>query len=173
MSKEKSKPKTEELQKKLEELEKQKDDFLAGWQRARADFLNYKKEEMERIEQFLKYGEAEFILKILPILDNFDLAEKKLPEELRNDENARGLLQIKTQILDFLKSRGVEEIKAAGGKFDPNFHEAAEQVESVESKDNGSTSSPQGESGIIIEEIQKGYTINGRLLRPAKVKVTK
>ena len=162
MSEEKNKPRIEDLQKENQELEKQKVEYLAGWQRARADFLNYKKEEMERIEQFLKYGEEEFILKILPILDNFYLAEKKLPESLAKDESVKGLLQIKIQILGLLKNQGVEEIKAVGEKFDPNFHEAIEQVD-LENK----------EPGIVLEEIQKGYKINGRLLRPAKVRVTK
>jgi molecular chaperone GrpE len=168
----------EELKKKLEECQKLKEEYLAGWQRARADFLNYKKEEIERIEEILKYGGEEFILKILPILDNFDLAEKKLTEDLKNNDSIKGLLQIKTQILDFLRIQGVEEIKTIGEKFDPNFHEAVEQVE-----ENKLSSSPfadareieakDKDSGIIVEEVQKGYKINGRLLKPAKVKVVK
>ncbi|HXK32062.1 MAG TPA: nucleotide exchange factor GrpE [Candidatus Paceibacterota bacterium] len=150
----------ENLKKKLEECLKQKDEYLAGWQRARADFLNYKKEEMERITALLAYAGEELILKIIPILDNFELIEKKLPEGLKKDENVKGILQLKNQILDFLKNQGVEEMKTAGEKFDPNLHEAIETKEG-------------GESGVIIEEIQKGYIINGRLLRPAKVKVAK
>ncbi|MDO8436416.1 MAG: nucleotide exchange factor GrpE [bacterium] len=150
----------DELKKALEEYQKQKDEYLAGWQRARADFLNYKKEEMERIEELLKYAGEVMLLKILPILDNFYLAMKNLPENLAKDENVKGVLQIQNQILDFLKSQGVKEIKSTGEKFDPNFHEVVETAESQAQ-----------ESGAIIEEIQKGYTINGRLLRPAKVKV--
>ena len=146
----------------LEECQKLKDEYLAGWQRSRADLLNYKKEEMERIGDILKYANEGLILKILPILDNFEVAKKKLPENLKNDEHVKGLLLIKNQILDFLKSQGVEEIKSVGEKFDPNFHEV---VEETEEKDK--------ESGIIIEEIQKGYKINGRLLRPAMVKISK
>jgi len=152
----------EELKKKLEEFQKEKDEYLAGWQRARADFLNYKKEELERIKEILKYGNENLILKILPILDNFEITEKKLPENLKADVNIKGILQIKNQISDFLKNQGVEEIKTMGKKFDPNFMEV---VEEIEVKDK--------EPGIIIEEIQKGYKINGRLLRSAKVKITK
>lgn len=162
MSEEKDKLNLKDPQKKIEECEKLKDEYLAGWQRARADFLNYKKEEMERIGELLKYGNEEFVLKILPILDNFEIAEKKLPEDLKKDDNVKGLLMPKSQLQDFLKSQGLEEIKSIGEKFDPNFHEI---VEGVEMKDK--------ESGIIIEEIQKGYTINGRLLRPAKIKISK
>jgi len=110
----------EELKKKLEECEKLKDEYLAGWQRERADFLNYKREELERIGEILKYTNVGLILNILPILDNFEIAEKKIPEDLKNDENVKGILQLKNQILDFLKNQGVEEIKSLGEKFDPN-----------------------------------------------------
>ena len=129
--KEKELGESEELKKQLEECQKLKDEYLAGWQRARADLLNYKKEEMERIGDILKYANVDLILKIMPILDNFEVIEKKLPENLKNDENVIGLLQIKNQILDFLKSQGVEEVKAVGEKFDPNFHEVVEEVEVV------------------------------------------
>lgn len=145
-----------------EECQKQRDEYLAGWQRARADLLNYKKEEMERFEQVLKFAGEEFILRILPVLDNFNLAEKKLPEDLKKDNNVKGILQLKNQIEDFLKIQGVEEIKTSGNKFDPNFQEVIETVEQE-----------GGESGTVLEEIQKGYMINNRVLRPARVKVIK
>jgi len=160
----------EELKKKLEECEKLKDEYLAGWQRERADFLNYKREELERIGEILKYTNVGLILNILPILDNFEIAEKKLPEDLKNDENVKGILQIKNQILDFLKNQGVEEIKSAGEKFDPNFHEAVEEIEPSSAK---ATEGKDIKSGIIVEEIQKGYKIHGKVLRPARVKVAK
>ena len=151
-----------EIERQLEECQKLRGEYLAGWQRARADFLNYKKEEMERIGEFFKYANLNLILKFLPILDNFEIAEKKLPENIKNEENVKGILQIKNQILDFLKNQGVEEIKSVGEKFDPNFQEVVEEVE-IKNK----------EPGTIIEEVQKGYKINGRLLRPAKIKVIK
>ncbi len=159
---EEKEPTIEELKKKLEECQKLKDEYLAGWQRARADLLNYKKEELERVGNLIKYAGESFILEILLILDNFEIAEKQLPENLKQNENVKGLLLIKNQIREFLKNQGVEEIKSLGEKFNPNFHEAMEEVE-VKDK----------ESGIILEEIQKGYKINDRLLRPAKVKIAK
>lgn len=152
----------EELKKKLSECQKEKDEYLAGWQRARADFLNYKKEEMERIEELLRYADIGLILKILPVLDNFEEAQKKLQKEAEGDENIKGFLQIKKQIEGLLEARGVKAIDGLGKKFDPNFQEI---VEEVESKDK--------ESGIVLEEVQKGYLMEGRLLRPARVKVTK
>lgn len=124
--------------------------------------MNYKKEEMERIGGILEYAGAEFILKILPILDNFEVSEKKLPANLKEDVNVKGISQIKEQVLDFLKKQGVEEIKSIGEKFDPNFQEV---VEEVQDKDY--------QPGMVVEEIQKGYKIQGKVLRPAKVKVAK
>lgn len=152
----------EELKKKIEECEKKAAEYLSGWQRERADFLNYKKEEMERIGQLINYAREELILEILPLMDNFNVIEKKLPENSKKDENVKGLLQIKIQFQDFLKGLGVEEIKSIGEKFDPHLHEV---VEEIEVKDK--------EKGTVIEEVKKGYRADGRLLRPAKVKVIK
>lgn len=156
----------EELKEKLKECQKLKEEYLAGWQRERADLLNYKKGELERVGELIKYADVGIILKILPILDNFEISEKKLPENLKKDENIKGLLQIKNQIQDFLKHQGIEEIKSVGERFDPNLHEVVEEL-----RENSSPIAK--EPGIIVEEIQKGYKINGRLLRPAKVRVTK
>ena len=159
---EKLKKEIEELKKKLEETEKLKKEYLAGWQRARADLLNYKKEELERVGNLIRVANENLIFELLPILDNFDVAEKKLPENLKKDPNFQGILQIKKQILDFLKKHGVEEIESVGKKFDPKFHEVVEEVET-----------DKFETGQIVEEVQKGYKINGKVLRPAKVKVAK
>jgi len=152
----------ENLEKKLEECEKQRNEYLAGWQRARADFLNYKKEEMERVKSMIKYEQEEFFMEVLPILDNFEIIEKKLADNLKSNDNVKGVIQIKNQILNLLKHYDIEEIKAIDEKFDPNLHEAVEEV-----KKEGL------QSGMIIEEIQKGYMMNGKILRPAQVKVVK
>jgi molecular chaperone GrpE len=158
-------PVADDLQKRIEELEKQKAEYLAGWQRERADFINYKKDEMERIGGIMAYAGEEMITKMLPILDNFDIVEKNLSAEVKKDANIQGLLLIKKQIQDFLKSLGAEEIKSVGEKFDAKVHEVVEERP---------FDSAQGQkSGTIFEEVQKGYKINGRLMRPAKVKVVK
>lgn len=151
-----------DINKQLKECQKLRDHYLAGWKRARADFLNYKKEEAERIKELIKYSNEELILKILPILDNIYVAERKIPDDLKDNKWVKGLLQIKNQILDFLKSQEVEEIKSLNKKFDPNFHEVVEEIEKKDS-----------ESGIIIEEIKKGYIFNGKVIRPARVKISK
>ncbi|HHE67500.1 MAG TPA: nucleotide exchange factor GrpE, partial [Candidatus Parcubacteria bacterium] len=97
-----------------------------------------------------------------PILDNFDLAEKNIEKELKSNKTIDGFLRIKKQLLEFLRNEGVEEIKSLGEIFDPFVHEAVEELE----RDNK-------RPGTILEEVQKGYKINGRLLRPAKVKIAK
>ncbi|KKL50555.1 hypothetical protein LCGC14_2304330 [marine sediment metagenome] len=162
MKKSKKESEVKKLKKKLEEIEKQKKEYLAGWQRERADFLNYKKNEMERISELLKYANSGFVLKLLPVLDNFDIAHKKISKKAKSNKDIKGLLQIKSHLKDFLKTSGIEQIEVLGKKFDPVYHEIIELVEKKEK-----------ESGEIIEEIQKGYMIHGKLLRPAKVKAVK
>ena len=149
---------------KEEKEDKKADDkceeYLNGWKRERADFLNYKKEEMERIGEVIKYANEEMILKMLPILDNLFIAENKISDGLKKDEGVKGILQIKKQILDFLKTQGIEEIQAMGQKFDPNFHEVVEEIEG-------------SDPGTITEEINKGYFLNGKVIRAAKIKIIK
>ena len=139
---------------------KKEQEYLENWKRERAAFLNYKKEEAERVGEFVKFANQELILKILPILDNIYIAEKKLPGELKENLWVQGFLKIKTQILDFLENQEVKEMKCLGEKFDPNFQEAVEKIK-AEGK----------EEGIIIEEIKKGYLLHGKVIRPAKVKI--
>ena len=117
---------------------------------------------MERVKGFLEYASEELVLKVLPILDNFETCEKCLTCDPEEDKNVKGLLMIKNQLRDFLKSQGVEEVKSVGQNFDPNLHEVV-----------GETEAKDKEKGLIVEEVQKGYKINGRLLRPAKVKIIK
>lgn len=143
----------------MEELKNKAEEYLNGWKRERADFLNYKKDEMERIGNLIKYANEEIILNLLPVLDNVSLAEVHLKDE--------GISQIKKQFLDLLKKEGVEPIKTIGGKFDPNTMEAVGEAEGAE------RSRSTVESDIVVEEVQSGYKLNGKIIRVAKVKVTK
>lgn len=155
-------PDKEELKDKIEKLKKEKEEYLEGWQRARANFINYKKKERKRIEETVKYGNEEFLLKLLPIFDNLKRAEAYIPEEEREKDWVKGITHIKTQFKKLLKEEGIEEIKTIGEKFDPNVAEAVERVDSEEY-----------ETDIIVEEIQPGYKLKDKILRPAKVKVAK
>ena len=107
---------------------------------------------------FLK---VQWVLELLKIVDNFDRAIKHKPDGAESLNWAKGVEMIDTQLKDFLKAEGVEEIKAMGASFNPEIHEAIEEKEST------------GESGKIAEVLEKGYTLNGKLIRPSKVKVNK
>ncbi len=159
-----------EFEEKLKKCEEAKDKHLAGWQRERADFLNYKKGETERVEGVVKYAYVGLISKFLPVLDNLDIAEKKLPEKLKKDVNVKGLLQIREQIKALFKGQGVEEIDSLEKEFDPSLQELVGEVDLALAK---KMIGKKAKIGIVVEEIQKGYKIHGRLLRPAKVKIVK
>jgi len=150
----------EELQKQLQEAKAKCEEYLNGWKRERADFLNYKKDEMEKIGQLVKYANEELILKIIPILDNIYLAESHVPAELKDHKWIEGFNQIKNQLSNFLQKEGIEAIKTVGEKFDPNTMEAVGEAEGKE-KD------------IVVEEAQRGYSMHGKIIRPAKVKISK
>src|SRR3989344_6992957 len=116
-------------QDELIELKKKCEEYLNNWKRERADFINYKKEEMERIGIMAKYTREDIILKILPMLDSIELAKKQLPEEMKNNAWHEGFLQIQKQIDEFLKKEGIEEIETVGKQFDPNTMEAGAEIE--------------------------------------------
>lgn len=157
----------QEKQNELKECAKKRDEYLAGWQRARADFLNYKKEETDKISGMAFFAQAEVILSILETLDTFDKAESETGKMLEKHpcpdlkRMREGFLQVGKQMRDVLKKYDIDEIEAMGQKFDPSCAEAIEEIES------------DADTGIIVEEIQKGYKIAGKVLRPAKVKVAK
>jgi molecular chaperone GrpE len=157
----------EKLKKDLEDAKAKCEEYLNGWKRERADFLNYKKDEMERISDLAKYANEEIILKIIPILDNIYLAESHVPEELKNNNWIDGFLQIKKQLSDFLAKEGISPLDSIGKEFDPNTMEAVGEAKEAR---GGPTST---ESGTVVEEIQRGYTMHGKLIRPAKVKISK
>lgn len=154
--------KKDDLEKKLEECNLQKNEYLSMLQRAQADLINYKKEEALRIKEVGDYIKELILTQIFPILDNLKKAEDQIPRDLRNDPNINGLLKIGEQIEGFLRNQGFERIEAAGKDFNPNFHEAVQTLDM-----------PNEKSGKIIEEIQRGYILNGRVVRPARVKVVK
>lgn len=139
-------------QTELERCKKQCQEYLDGWKRAKADLINYKKDEEKRFKEFAEFVQMEIIRDILNVLDSF-YAAVDLPE---------GVQHIQKQLEDVLKRHGVEEIPVHKAQLlDPNFHEAIGEEESDQ------------EPGTITKEVVKGYTLNGRVIRPAKVKVAK
>ncbi len=143
-----------ELKDKLEIEKKRAAEHLAGWQRAKADYLNREREIGKEKVEWIKFANLELVLNLLPILDSFEQLTKNLAEGLKNDGWVNGVLKIKEQLENFLKNQGVEKIKTAGEKFNTEFHEAIEK---------------RGESGEIVEEIQAGYKMHEQVIRPAKV----
>ena len=141
-------------------IKQERDEYLAGWQRAKADLLNYKKETEERMKFLEEGARIEQILECLPILDNLELAASELTDKQKKDQVVGGFLQIIERFKKILKSQKIEEIKAVGKKFDPALHEAIAETKG-------------GKSGFVVEEVEKGYMRNGVLLRPSKVKVAK
>jgi len=148
-----------ELKEKLAEALKQRDEYLDGWKRAKADFINYKKEEAERFTLLAKFGNEGLILELLSILDSFDLGLTILG----NDEVAqKGIFLIRNQLADLLKKYGLEKINVVVGEtFQPSRHEAVDEAESDKPV------------GVILEETGKGYILSGKVIRPARVKISK
>ncbi len=151
----------EKIERSLEAAKKEAEENLAGWQRAKADFLNFKKGQEKSLADFRKYAGEDLILKLLPTIDSFDLATRHLPEELKDSDWVRGVLCIKGMFENFLREAGVSEIKALGEDFDPTMHEAVGEEESDE------------EAGTVVEEVQKGYKMDDKVIRVAKVKIAK
>ena len=145
--------------KKLVEMEAKAAEYLAGWQRAKADFINYKKDEIGRFEELAKYSSLDIIREFINVLDSFDLCLTVLE---KNGPVEKGVYMIRTQIEDILKKRGVEKINIeAGSDFDPSVSEA---IAAVESED------PEGR---VLEEIEAGYKLYEKIIRPARVKISK
>ena len=129
--------------------------------RALADFDNYRKRMAVEREQFVQFANENIIADTLPILDGFGRALEAAAKMKAGEEMHKGLALIKKQLEDVLKKHGVTEIEALGKHYDPNFHEAILQKED------------KGPEGMILEEMQKGYALHGRVIRPSMVIVSK
>lgn len=147
----------ETLQQALAEQKKGAEKYLANWQRAQADLANYKKHVGQEKQEILDFGNSTLILSLLPVVDDFERAFKSLPSELAEVNWIEGIKIIYNNLKAALKKAGVTEIEAKGERFDPHLHEA--------------TMSQVGEEGVVLEEIQKGYRLKDRVLRPSLVVV--
>lgn len=151
--------KIKELKRRLERASKERDEYLLGWQRERADFINYKKTEEQKIKEKEREIKMEIFKKMLDILDNFEIAEKHLTNDLKDNKWVKGVLEIKNNLKELLKKEGVVEIEEKD-IFNPELHEAV----AIEESD---------EDDKILEVFQKGYYFGNKVLRPARVKVGK
>jgi molecular chaperone GrpE len=152
----------EALRKSLEEVRGKADEYLEGWQRARAEFANYRKRIEREREQVQQEASGTVIRRFLDVVDDLDRALKNRPGEGEGAEWAAGIELIYRKLLNALEAEGVTPMEAEGEEFDPNLHEAISQEPS-----------PEHESGEIIEVVQNGYLIGERVLRPARVRVAR
>ncbi len=144
----------------LEALKAQCDEYLNGWKRAKADLANSKAEEGKRLGEFAKFVGEALMKDLVAVLDSFALASAAIPE---TNEARKGIMMIQSQLEEALKKHGLEKITAESGKpFDPARHEAMALVD-------GDGKPPE----TVAEEIEKGYSLNGKVLKPARVTVTK
>ncbi len=143
------------LKQSLAEEKKKAEDYLANWQRAQADFINYKRRSEQERKEISKFANSLLMLNLLPILDDLERALASIPPKLAKLSWVDGVRLIDRKLWASLETQGLSQIKAQGEPFDPKLHEAA-----MHSK---------GKEGIVIEELQKGYKLHDRIIRPAMV----
>jgi len=154
-------------QKEFEKLKKEKDEYLRGWQRERADFINYKKDEKERFREVVRFSNERIVKSLIAVLDGFDLAIESFLKEGKdkkeNDNYLKGIYLIKSQLQDILEKEGVNEIKVKiGEKLNPAFHEVVAMAENEKFAPD-----------TIIKILEKGYILNNKVIRPCRVILAK
>ena len=147
----------DEIKQQLTAVTEEKDEYLNKLKRLKADFVNYRNRAKREKQQIETKTKMEFINSILPVIDNFERALRSVDED---SEFLSGVKMIHKQLIDVLKKEGLEFIETEGEEFDPAYHEAVMQVEAEDV-----------ESGYIVEEIQRGYMMEDKVVRPAMVKV--
>jgi molecular chaperone GrpE len=140
------------LKEKLKSAEDKAKEYLDGWQRAQADFVNIRKRDEEAKMEFLKFAKADLIEQLMPVLDSLELSLPHGNKELE---------AVYRQLIQILKANGVEEDNPKGHPFDPRKHESIGVVETND----------EGEDHKILEVLQKGYILSGKIIRPAKVRI--
>ena len=143
-----------DLKRELEEAKKKMEEYLNGWKRSKADYLNLEKKMAEEKMSFVRLANIEFVQSFLPLLDSFRKLKEHLPDKIKGSDWEKGLGQLDKQLGKFLEEIGLERIKTTNEKFNPNFHEAVGK---------------KGKGDKIIQEIEPGYLLHGEIVRPAKV----
>jgi len=151
---------TAELEAELEKARTQSAAYLDRAARIQAEFDNFRKRNARAQDEYREYALADALKNLLPILDSLDRALKTNAASL--DDFRSGIELIDKQFHDVLAKLGVEPIAAEGESFDPNLHQAVQMVDTDEAKDNQ-----------VIDELQRGYKLKDRLLRPAMVRVAR
>ena len=150
---------TESLAQLLVQEKEKVERYLANWQRAEADFRNYKAREEQGKKDVVNWANSTLICDVLPVLDAFDRAFEGVSPAGKGLSWITGFKQIQKMLLDVLGKHGLSEIKCVGETFDPSLHEAVVQRDGAE--------------GLILDEVRKGYTMKDRLIRAPQVVVGK
>ena len=152
----------EELGKQIEQERKSAEEARNQYLRTLADFQNFRRRSEEQKGESGQFANRELILGLLPIIDNFERALAAAEKSQSYESLVGGVGLTLRQILDYLKKNGVDPIDAVGKEFDPNFHEAVMRVDDGEHPEN-----------TVVDELQRGYTMHARVLRPSMVKVAR
>jgi len=152
----------EKLERELEQARAEAEEYLDGWRRTQAEFANYKKRQRAQEGTVRELANADLLRKLLPTLDDFERAIATVPGAILKLSWIQGLLLVKRGLEMVFESEGVEPIDVTGKTFDPFYHEAVTYEEVV-----------GYEEGQIIGEVQQGYVLGDRVLRPALVRVAK
>lgn len=157
-----SKDTVKELREKLKKAIAEKQEYMNGWQRTKADFVNARKREEEARKETVKYANEDLLMQITPVLDSFTLAFANKEAWEKVDKNWRmGVEYIYSQLKGVLEQNGFAEFDPKGETFDALRHHAIETI----------PVSDKAQDHKVIEVVQKGYSLNGKIVRPASVKI--
>ncbi len=154
--------KMQKLRDELEQVKKERQEYLDGWQRSKADSINVRKEAMQQAERQAQRAKEAIIEEIIPALDSFDLASGAPAWESLDTEWKAGMEQIKNQFVDALSRHGIERYGRVGEQYSPHLHDAVQELDDV-----------AGEPGEIVKVLRYGYRSGERVIRPAQVVVKK
>lgn len=147
----------QQLKVQLLEMQKQRDEYLNSLQRERADFLNFRKRTEEEKKEFVTIGQAYMLAKWIPLYEHLQRAAGHLPDDLKDHEWVKGVMQIEALFEKLAGELEVERFVSIGQKFDSSRHEAMLEV--------------PGEKGLVVNEFESGYMFRGKVIKPAKVAV--
>lgn len=153
----------EEAMAEIERLRLENAEYLEGWKRAKADYMNFKQEQEKRGKELAQFASMTIVSQLLPVMEYFRKAFEIVPSQVEEMEWYRGVVQIYKQLKEIMKGIGVEEYRAGRGvAFDPEKHEAvgSEQVDDID-------------DDAVSQEVNAGYMLHGKVVAPARVIVNK
>lgn len=146
----------------LAEEKKKADEYLDNWRRTAAEFQNFKRRAERDKADYAQYANQRLLKRLLDVLDSFEAGFRAVPVEYRDEPWVEGMRGVERQLLQIMEQEGVTPIEVVQKEFDPNFHEAVLYE-----------TSPGAPEGQVLDELQRGYMLNDRVLRPARVRVAR